>query len=155
VICNRVFPEKADDYFAGWLKAQEHYLEMIEESFAPLPILKIPYFEQEVIGLEALHQMAWALFGDDNPARLYYPGQAYTITQQEAGYILKVPLPFATREEISVLRNGEELIIEVGSRRRNFILPRALRELKIGSASFHDQALNIHFEDHLEEVNHA
>lgn len=154
VICNRVFPENTDGYFASWREAQVRYLKMIEEGFAPLPILKVPYFDQEVVGLEALRHMAQALFGDGDPAALYYPGQAYTIEEIEAGYLLKILLPFAARQDISLLRNGDELTVQVGNWRRNLILPRALRGLKTGSAKFIDQALHIRFEFQYQEVDH-
>ena len=154
VICNRVFPEGTNGYFANFRKTQTRYLNMIEDDFAPLPILKVPYFDQEVVGLEALHQMAQALFGEGDPTKIFYHGQAYKIEEVDGNYQLTISLPFATREEVSLLRNGDELTVTVGNWRRNLILPRSLRGLKTGSAKFVDQALKIHFEVPLEEVDH-
>jgi arsenite-transporting ATPase len=154
VICNRVFPENTDGYFVSWREAQVRYLEMIEEGFSPLPILKVPYFDQEVVGVPALRHMAQALFGDSDPSALYYQGQTYIIENSGDGYLLKIPLPFASREEVSLLRNGDDLTIQVGNWRRNLILPRALRGLKTGSAKFIDQVLNINFEIQQQEVDH-
>jgi len=154
VICNRVFPDKTDGYFAAWREAQGRYLKMIEEGFAPLPILKAPYFEQEIVGLASLRQMAQALFGDSDPTMLYYEGQAYTIDHVDGNYILTITLPFAARQDVSLLRNGDELTVQVGNWRRNLILPRALRGLKTGSARFESQALRIHFEIQSQEVDH-
>jgi len=94
VICNRVFPESTDGYFAAWRKAQVRYLDMVEESFAPVPIRQVPYFDQEVTGMNALRHMAEALFEDADPTTVYYQGHAYTIENAEQGYLLKVPLPF-------------------------------------------------------------
>ena len=63
VICNRVFPpQENESYFAQWQQAQVGNLELVAESFHPLPILRAPFFAQEVTGLEMLQQMASALF---------------------------------------------------------------------------------------------
>ena len=145
VICNRVFPESTDGYFAAWRKAQVRYLDMVEESFAPVPIRQVPYFDQEVTGMNALRHMAEALFEDADPTTVYYQGHAYTIENAEQGYLLKVPLPFVSREEVSLLRNGDEMTIQVGNWRRNFILPRALANAQTTTAKFDDGALNIQF----------
>ena len=154
VICNRIFPEGNDGYFSSWREAQARYLTTIAEGFAPLPILKAPYFEQEVVGLQALRRLAQALFGDEDPARFYYQGRAYVVEEVENGYELSIPLPFARREEVALLRNADELTVQVGSWRRNLILPRALRGLKTGLAKFTGDSVVIHFESPREEVDH-
>jgi len=154
VICNRIFPEGSDGCFAAWRQTQARYLQTVEEGFAPLPILKAPYFEQEVVGPEALRRMADALFGSDDPARLLYRGRTYAIERDEDGYLLCLSLPFAAREDLSVLRAGDELTLQVGNWRRNLILPRALRGLEIVQARFVEDALNVRFENHHEEAHH-
>ena len=50
VIVNRVFPSDVGDYFAGWRNLQEEHLELVESAFAPVPVLRAPYFDQEVVG---------------------------------------------------------------------------------------------------------
>ena len=154
VICNRVFPEKTDGYFAAWRETQSRYLTMIEEGFAPLPILRVPYFDQEVVGIESLHRMADVLFKDDDPTKVYFEGRTYTIDKVDGSYNLNIPLPFATRQDVSVLRNDDELTLQVGNWRRNLILPRALRGLNTGPARFENRALTIRFETQNQEVEH-
>ncbi len=153
VICNRVFPETSDGYFATWREAQARYLRMIEEAFSPLPILAVPYFNQEVVGSEGLRRMGETLFGDEDPTRLLYRGRMYTIEESEYGFNLNVPLPFAKREDLSLLRSGDELTVQVGGWRRSLILPRSLRGLEIGQARFEDETLIILFETQRKEVD--
>ena len=51
VVVNRVFPEDVDDgYFGAWRAVQQEQIELVEQAFAPVPVLKAPFFEQEVIG---------------------------------------------------------------------------------------------------------
>ena len=51
VVVNRVFPEEVEGgYFGAWRAVQREQLELVESGFAPVPVLKAPYFEQEVVG---------------------------------------------------------------------------------------------------------
>jgi arsenite-transporting ATPase len=145
VICNRIFPETGDPYFATWRRTQDRYLEMIEQAFSPLPILKIPFFEQEVVGMDGLRRMADAIFGEDDPARLLYSGKSHSVTKSDEGYILSLTLPFTKPADVSLLRSGDELTVQIGNWRRNLVLPRALQHLEVGKAKFSDNSLNILF----------
>jgi arsenite-transporting ATPase len=129
-------------------------LQMIEEGFSPLPILKVPYFEQEVVGQAGLRRMAEALYGDGDPARLLYRGRTQTIEEEGDGYVLSLPLPLATRDDLDLLRAGDELTVQVGSRRRNLVLPRVLSGLEIGQAKLVDDSLKIRFEKQHKEADH-
>jgi arsenite-transporting ATPase len=108
IIANRVMPLEAvqSGYFAGWRQVQEQYLQQIREAFAPLPILSAPYFEREVVGPEMLRRMAASLFGQEDPSRVLFTGEAHRIVQLNRGYDLVIPLPFTEKGDISVLRSG-------------------------------------------------
>jgi len=60
-------------------------------------------------------------------------------------FILSVELPFAMKEEISLTRHADELLIEVGTWRRNAVLPRALIGAATLGARFDDHVLKIRF----------
>jgi len=146
VVCNRVYPESVQDsYFAGWKDIQQKYMAVIEESFAPLPIRRIPLFDQEVVGMEMLGRMAGVLFGDDDPAAVMYTGKAQTITKRDGEYILSVPLPLASKEAIDLTRLGDELIVRVGNQRRNLILPHVLLEREVAGARLDEGQLRVTF----------
>jgi arsenite-transporting ATPase len=146
VICNRIFPEDSDDYFAAWREAQARYMQMINDGFAPLPILTAPYFDQEVVGMEALRRLAESLFGDKDPSQLLYRGRTYSIEEMDEGAVLGLPLPFASREDLSLIRSGDELTVQVRNARRNVILPHSLQSMEIRQAKFEGNTLNIVFE---------
>ena len=98
VVCNRVFPQELQDaYFSGWLQAQQRNLAFVEEAFQPLPISRIPFFEEEVLGQKMLQRMAATLFGDDlerggagDPTRLYYQGEPQRVFARDGHYILSI-----------------------------------------------------------------
>src|SRR5947209_807135 len=52
VIVNRILPEGLhDEFFKNWQKIHGKYQAEVETSFAPLPILTVPLFDTEVVGL--------------------------------------------------------------------------------------------------------
>ena len=55
VVVNRVFPEDVEGgYFAAWRAHQQEQMEFVEQAFDPVPVLRAPFFEQEVMGAEML-----------------------------------------------------------------------------------------------------
>lgn len=146
IVCNRVMPQAAQgSYFDAWLSTQARHLQLVEEAFAPLPILTGPFFEREVVGFEMLGRLADALFDTGDPSRVFFRGQAQHIEETDEGYALVVSLPFVDKGDISLLRSGDELTVQVGKYRRSFVLPRLLAGLETIGARFEDQILRIRF----------
>ena len=146
VICNRLLPEEAEGgYFTTWREQQARHWRLIEEGFSPLPIRTVPYFEQEVVGLEMLRRLGEALFGDDDPSAIFYHGRTYNVQRLDGGYRLELALPFMEKGDIAAKRVGDELLLEVGPYRRTLVLPRALAELQISTAHMHEGKLRINF----------
>ena len=51
VVVNRVFPADVEGgYFSAWREVQREHVELVEQAFAPVPVLRAPFFEQEVVG---------------------------------------------------------------------------------------------------------
>ena len=73
VVVNRVFPEEVEGgYFGAWREVQREQLELVASGFAPVPVLRAPYFEQEVLGATMLDRLGASLFdGADAGAVLH------------------------------------------------------------------------------------
>ena len=146
VACNRVLPASVGDgYFAHWKEAQEGYLQLIQEAFAPLPILSVPLLRDEITGLKALREMARHLFGGDDPTRIYYPSVAHEVRAEDGGFVLSLGAPFATKADVSLAQRGDELSVQVETHRRNVLLPRVLSGLRATGARVDGGRLNIYF----------
>lgn len=146
IVSNRILPDAVTDtYFRALKEAQGRYGQMIADAFAPVPIFPVPFFEQEVVGVEMLRRMASSLYGEQDPARVYYEGSPQEIQKNGAGYLLKLKLPFAGRSDVHVTRAGDELAISVGNFRRNAILPRALAGLEVQKARIEQGQLVVSF----------
>jgi arsenite-transporting ATPase len=146
VVCNRLFPPSVDGaYFNGWKDIQSRNHKLVEECFSPVPIFDVPFFDQEVVGLEMLGKMGDAIFSDADPATVFFAGKAQTIEQVGSGYVLKMPLPLASKDQIDLMQTGDELVVQVGDYKRNLILPRALVPLQVSGAKLEGGELRINF----------
>ncbi len=146
IICNRVIPDKVDDqYFSFWKESQSKYYEVIKECFAPVPISTIPLLDREVVGIPMLEVIADALYREDDPTRLFFEGQVQDLQKEDEHYILTLPLPFIEKGDISLMQSGDELIIRVGSFKRNIILPHTLVGFTATEARFDESKLRIQF----------
>ncbi|MHB8463672.1 MAG: ArsA family ATPase, partial [Acidimicrobiales bacterium] len=61
------------------------------------------------------------------------------------GYVMRIALPFAERDELELGRHGSELLIRVGPHRRSLVLPDALTRRSILDASLSDGCLVVQF----------
>jgi arsenite-transporting ATPase len=147
ILCNRIIPDEVTDpYFAQWKAAQQENLAFIGEAFGELPLLTAPLFGGEISGLDRLRRLADALYGDRSPAQALFVGKTHEIQALGAeGYLLRVPLPFANKQDLDMYRSRDELTLRVGPYRRNIVLPAALWDLEIADARFENASLNIRF----------
>ena len=145
VVCNRVLPDDAGPYFAAWHDAQRRYLPQVQESFAPVPVREVPFMPHEVVGIETLRELGVALFGKDDPAAFYYRGRPYRVERENGGFALSLELPFASRGDLDIRRSRDELVVQVGSWRRNLILPRILVDIPTRDAQLRDGVLRVYF----------
>jgi len=134
-----------DAYFAEWKASQAQNRQDVEDTFAPLPIVDVPLFRKEIVGMESLADMAAAVYEDRDPTDIQYRGRVQTTEQTGDEYLLKLRLPFTEKEDVHLLAAGDELVVRVGSQKRNVILPRALVGLPTKGARFEDGVLVIRF----------
>jgi arsenite-transporting ATPase len=146
VVCNRVLPaEVTDRYFDACKATQARYRDAVEEGFAPIPIRDAPLFGHEIVGLDGLRELAAALYGDADPSQVFFQGHGHQIEKRNGEYVLSLQLPFASKDQVALFQAGDELVVHVGSQKRNVILPRALVGLQSHGARFENGALRIRF----------
>jgi arsenite-transporting ATPase len=146
VVCNRLLPDEVQDsYFQAWKATQQEHFRVIEESFSPLHIFTLPLMEQEVVGTDMLGKVAAALYGNEDPTRLFVRGPVQEVVNEDGRYILTIALPFITKEELSLVRNADELVVHAGNFKRNIVLPHLLQSLPAQGAKFEGNKLRISF----------
>ena len=148
VIVNRIFPADVGDYFAGWRRLQEEHLELVQAAFAPVPVLRAPYYDQEVVGAEMLDRLGTSLFGSDglDPAAVLYDTVTQELRVSEHEARLRLALPFVRKGDISLKKIGLELVVRVDGQKRTIMLPPALAAFHPTAARFDDGALEVTFD---------
>ncbi|MFN8355263.1 MAG: ArsA family ATPase [Spirosomataceae bacterium] len=137
VIINRILPESAETgVFKNYLTSQKQYIQDIEESFAPIPVLKVVHQGQEVFGKSLLDQIGTSLYEGKNPADVLHLDKPYDIIENPEGYFFKIRLPFVTEKEIELKKFGDELVIDLGNRRKSLFLPRFAHFLRLKEYRF-------------------
>jgi len=146
VIVNRIIPPEVDDpYFGKWKEIQANHLQTVKESFAPVPILKARLFDQEMVGLDLLSEMADDVYGDRDPMDILHRDEPIRVRKRGTSYVLSMRLPFADRTDLDVFRKADELYVKVGPYKRNLILPHTLQRLDVQEANFVEDRLEVRF----------
>jgi arsenite-transporting ATPase len=145
VVVNRLFPEEVGEYFGAWRRVQQEHLALVESAFAPVPVLRAPYFEVEVAGAETLDRLAGAVFEGRDPGAVLHDSIAHELVVGEAEATLRIDLPFAEKADVTLRKIGLELIVRVGAEKRTIMLPPALASYRTEGARFADGALHVGF----------
>jgi arsenite/tail-anchored protein-transporting ATPase len=147
VVVNRVFPSDVDGgYFAAWREVQREHVELVEQAFAPVPVLRAPFFEQEVVGPAMLERLSDAVFGSRVPERVLYRDQSLSLRLDGDTAELQLRVPFAEKGDVKLKKIGLELVIRVGGRKRTIVLPSSLAAFRPRDAKLDAGALRVRFE---------
>ncbi|WP_193614008.1 TRC40/GET3/ArsA family transport-energizing ATPase [Nocardioides lijunqiniae] len=148
VVANRVFPaEGADDWRAGWVVAQDAVLAEVDQSFAGLPVWRSEYRPSEPVGVDALRTLAAEVYAGADPLAVPTGSGPFRVERTGSGAVLHLSLPFVTRAEVGLARNGDELVVTVGSYRRLLTLPAGLARLRVVGARVDEGELRVRFAD--------
>ena len=148
VIVNRVLPaDGTGTFLSGWRQAQEQYDGLVQRAFDPLPILRAPMFEREVVGEEMLLRLGEAVFEGRDPAGMFQHTRPQRLEKEGDDYVLSLDLPFVAKDEIDLVQRQNELFVRVGPYKREIALPRVLAKRQTRSAKFDasGRTLRIHF----------
>jgi arsenite-transporting ATPase len=147
VIVNRLFPDETEDgYFGNWRKTQQENLEGVRESFAPVPVLTAPYFEEEVVGQAMLERLSAAMF--DSPAtasEVFFDTIIQEIVIDGDSAELTLTLPFVEKGDIGLNKIGLEVLVRVGDQKRTIMLPSSLTGFRPSGAKVEQGRLRIEF----------
>ena len=147
VVMNRLLPEAAcaEPFFRDWGVLQEERLREVEEAFAPLPVLRAPLQEDEVVGTERLARHGHELFGRREPGAVLGRAPRLRFTRAGTGYQLTLSLPGASAAELDVTKVEGELLLSTGRTRRAIVLPRRVAALDLAGAKLERGRLLVRF----------
>lgn len=143
-IVNRVLPDEVDHaFFADAKQRQAELLTELDDGFAGVPALTAPLRPVEPVGVDALADLADRLYAERDERAFLHRPEPLRIDSTGDGWSLRVSLPFVERDELDVLRRGDELLIKVGRSTRSLLLPAALRRGEVAGATLADGELTV------------
>ena len=89
LIVNRVIPESDQCYFERKLDEQQKYMQIINESFSPLKVLKAYQLPVELVGMASLEKLGDMVFGDLDPTTRFSIDKP--IAMEESDYHFELP----------------------------------------------------------------
>jgi arsenite-transporting ATPase len=131
IVVNRVLPAGVKDrYFAAWMESQKRFLAEVEAYFAPVPVSRVPLFQQEVLGYYRIKELADVLYPDgEDPAVVTRTERPYTFQKAGDHYEVRLTVPFTGKAEVGLFKKNEELVVEIGTVRRHIGLPTSMSSL--------------------------
>ena len=148
VVANRVFPaEGADDWRAGWVLAQDEVLAEVDASFPGMPVWRSVYRPREPVGVPALVGLAEEVYAGHDPLAVPAGEGPFRVTRTAEGAIAHLALPGADRDQVHLGRNGDDLVVTVGSYRRLLTLPAGLARLQVAGARVEQGELQVRFRE--------
>ncbi len=144
VVVNRVLPAGAGEgFFSRYLERQAEHLEDIHESFTPLPIMEVPHQGGEVFGMDLLDGIADAMYAQDDPTIVYHEESPISFEETETGFNARLRLPFLEGAEYNVHKFGDQLVLDLGNRRKHVFLPRFAHFLEMGEHHYKSPWLTV------------
>ncbi|HQN76485.1 MAG TPA: ArsA family ATPase [Methanomassiliicoccales archaeon] len=146
IVVNRLLPEDARGHYPEVkYEEQSKYMQMIEESFSPLKMLKSYQSSTEVVGKKSLEVLAEQLFGDTDPSQVYTTEKSMEIYSKDGVDQLSLKLPFSSKDQVELYKSNDVLIVTVGWYKRSVALPYSLVKKEVRKAEFKDGRLVISF----------
>ncbi|WP_330283841.1 ArsA family ATPase [Streptomyces sp. NBC_00588] len=140
VVANRVLPERAAEGWPSGLVAQQRKaLEEWQESY---DVRTVPHLGHDPRGTDDL--AALPVPGvNEAPSTVEWP---VTDRRADDGVLVwRIPLPGAIRDDLDLVRRGDELVVAAGPFRRVVRLPSVLRRCTVNGAALREGELRIRF----------
>ncbi|MFF7067599.1 ArsA family ATPase [Streptomyces pseudovenezuelae] len=136
LIANRVVPQ---DWPAGLVAQQRKALEEWQESY---DVRTLPHLGHDPRGDDDLGALAVPEV-NDTTSTVEWPVVDHLA--EDGVLVWHIPLPGAHRDELDLIRRGDELLVSAGQFRRIVPLPSALRRCTVAGAALREGELRIRF----------
>ncbi|OEJ27245.1 hypothetical protein AR457_25125 [Streptomyces agglomeratus] len=149
VTANRTLPRDSPDTWFASLAAQQHKcLAEWSDAWRPVaPVREVRHLGADPRGLDDLDALAADGTLAVEPARedADEPRSVEDRIAEDGFLVWHLPLPGAVKEELGLVRRGDELVLDVGPFRRVLPLPSALRRCDVSGAGLTDGVLKVRF----------
>ena len=150
-VINKIMPlGSSDQYYANWADFQRTKLQDAKANFYPLPIKEVKLHNSELCGIEMLQMNGELMFGNEDPAKIFYSGKAFAFTTEDSTLRMTVKVPFTRKDDFDIERYGDQITIKVKNPVGYLVniipLPTATIGMKLVKAKLRGDERNILFE---------
>ncbi len=148
ILVNRIYPDHAmQGYFSKWMEMQKEGLQEIKESFSEVPKFYLELQKQELRSISILAEVGEGLFKNTDISKVLFQKESIEIIRKEDYQALKIILPFASKGEMDLRQNGNEIILSIKNETKRFIVPEEFENAQIVRAQFEEGYLVIVFQE--------
>ncbi|MET9127579.1 ArsA-related P-loop ATPase [Streptomyces sp. NPDC004528] len=140
LLANRVLPAATPDAWLGALAAQQH--KALDEWRETYTVHETAHLGRDPRGADDLGALPVSGV-NETPPPVEWPVLDHLA--DDGVLVWHIPLPGAIREELDLIRRGDELVLTVGQFRRIVPLPSALRRCGVDGAALREGELRIRF----------
>ncbi|MEU4089415.1 ArsA family ATPase [Streptomyces aureus] len=140
LVANRVLPGAPHDAWLGALAAQQR--KALEEWRETYTVHEVPHRGHDPRGTDDLASLAVPGV-NTAPTPVEWPVTDHLA--EDGVLVWHIPLPGAIRDELDLIRRGDELVLSVGQLRRIVPLPSALRRCTVAGAALREGELRVRF----------
>jgi len=108
-----------------------------------VPVFYLELNKQELKTISLLSEAAEEIFGSTDPSAVLFRGKIFELKEQEDGYLFRIYLPFAEKQDMELTQSGGELVLSIQNARRRITLPDIIRNKEVKRAKFENGALEI------------
>ncbi|MEW2399155.1 ArsA-related P-loop ATPase [Streptomyces sp. NPDC046862] len=146
LVANRVLPHHTHDtWLAGMVAQQRKALEDWRDAYGGRQgVHEVAHLGSDPRGADDLAALG-APGVDPNPSPVEWPVTERPADDGDRVFVWHIPLPGAIRDELDLIRRGDELVVTAGQFRRILQLPSALRRCTVDGASLREGELGIRF----------
>ncbi|MGW8887679.1 ArsA family ATPase [Streptomyces sp. NPDC055749] len=154
LVASRVLPRHSPDpWFAGLAAQQEKCLDHWSQEWAPgTPLSEAPHLGHDPRGLDDLALLGGPAPDERTPGRADDPWWIEDTRtpdpsddQADGTLVWCLPLPGARKEDLHLVRRGDELLLTVGPFHRIVRLESGLRRCTVAGAALNDGVLRVRF----------
>ncbi|MYV46623.1 ArsA family ATPase [Streptomyces sp. SID2888] len=143
LVANRVLPDTGQDTWVASLAAQQRKtLEEWQGTYGLRAVHGVPHLGRDPRGTDDLAVLPVPAVA---PAEAAVEWPVRDRIAEDGVLVWHIPLPGAIREELDLVRRGDEIVVSAGSFRRTVPLPSALRRCTVAGAALREGELRIRF----------
>lgn len=148
IFINRIIPEEVEEsFFKEWHMIQKGYIKELEAVFSQMPIYKLRWYEEDIVGIKKLEKVVEESLQDKRLLEVLEAKQNEVFEKTDKGYTLVLYIPFVQKDDIDLMETSTDLVIKVGNFKRNIPLPLVLRKYQVSGAKWEEEKLIITFEE--------